>query len=146
MVSITVNSLEEINQWLAGYGLTAGSGDDSDGDTISNAVEFVIGGNPANRPDAGLLPTISTNANYLLFTYRRSDLARDDPSTSINVQWATGLSGPWTNAVNGTSGVVIVEQNDAAGAGIDLVTVSIPRSLAANGKLFARLGVAVSTP
>jgi hypothetical protein len=85
--------------------------------------------------------------NYLLFTYRRSDLAKDDPSTSINVQWATGLVGPWTNAVNGTSGVVILSENDAAGAGIDLVKVYIPRSLAAaDGKLFARLGVAVAAP
>ena len=56
-VSITVHPLDEFNQWLGSFGLTAGAGEDSDQDSISNAVEYVIGGNPANAPDNGLLPT-----------------------------------------------------------------------------------------
>ena len=154
-ISITVNPLEEINQWLASFGLSDGPGGDSDNDSIRNSVEFVIGGNPANQNNTALLPTISMvnadpdnnsiNADYLLFTYRRTDLAKNDPSTTINVQWSTSLTTGWTNTT-GTPGVVTLEENDAAGAGIDLVKVYIPRSLAPSGGLFARLGVAVSTP
>jgi hypothetical protein len=154
-VSITVNSQEEYNQWLAGYGITAGPGADSDGDSISNGIEYVIGGNPANQNNAALLPVISmvtadpdnnaVNADYLLFTYRRTDLAKNDPSTTIKVEWSTALTSGWTNTT-GTPGVVVVEQNDAAGAGVDLVQVYIPRSLAVDGKLFARLVSTVATP
>ena len=50
-----------------------------------------------------------------------------------------------SNAVT-TAGVVVVEQNDAAGAGVDLVKVYLPLSLSPNGRLFARLGVQVNLP
>ena len=154
-VSITVNPQEEYNQWLAGYGITAGPGVDSDGDSISNGIEYVIGGNPANQNNSALLPTISmvtadpdnnlVNADYMLFTYRRTDLAKNDPSAVIKVEWSTALTSGWTNTT-GTPGVMVIEQNDAAGAGVDLVQVYIPRSLAVNGKLFARLVSSVATP
>jgi hypothetical protein len=153
-VSITVNPLEEFTQWLSGYGLTAGPGVDSDGDTISNSLEYVIGGNPADQPDAALLPTVSMVAadldgnpgteNYLLFTYRRTDVARDDPLTSIKVEWGTDFSSPWT-AADTTHGEVIQVQ-DVGGEAYDLVKVYIPRALASNGRLFARLGVSVAQP
>jgi hypothetical protein len=83
------------------------------------------------------------NADYLLFAYRRSDLAKNDPSTTIKVEWTTDLAGAWTDAV-GTPGVVIEELNDSADAGVDLVKVYIPR--APGGNLFARLAVAINTP
>ena len=124
-------------------------------DSISNAVEYVIGGNPANQSDAAFLPTVSLanpppNENspgkdYLLFTYRRTDLANADPSTTIKVEWNTNFVGSWTNA-QGTPGVVIIPNNDEAAPGVDLVKVYIPRSLAVNGQIFARLKVVVSVP
>jgi large repetitive protein len=167
-ISITVNPLLEINQWLSSFGITAGPGIDSDGDSVSNALEYVIGGNPATQPDAGLLPVPSfvnadpdgnlVNEDYLLFTYRRTHLAKNDPDTLIKVEWNTTLTGTWTN-IEGTPGVeVIVESVDAspggevieeineAEPGVDLVKVYIPRSLSVSGKLFARLGVVVSAP
>ncbi len=149
-----MNSLEEFNQWLGSYGLVAGPGDDSDGDSISNAIEYVIGGNPANRPDANLMPTVTLvsadldgiagNENYLLFTYRRTHLANADPATAIRVEWCASLAGPWADA-NTTSGVVPIVDHDFD-PGVDRVRVYIPRSLAANGKLFARLGVTITLP
>jgi hypothetical protein len=155
-VSITVISQEEYTQWMTGFSLDAAPGVDSDGDSISNAVEYVIGGNPASGNDIALLPTLTiinadpdnnlTNIDYLLFTYRRTDLANTDPSTTIGVVWNNNLVGPWTQAVNGTSGVVVIVEDDAIGAGIDRVKVYIPQSLAASGKMFARLGVAVVAP
>jgi hypothetical protein len=152
-ISITVHPREEITQWLASFGLTAGPGADSDGDAIRNSVEYVIGGNPANRNDAGLLPTMalvtadpdgnSVSSDYLLFTYRRTDLAQADPSASIRVEWNTSLGGTWTRA-DGTHGEVIVVENDAAGPATDLVKVYIPRPPA--GGIFARLAVSLATP
>jgi hypothetical protein len=143
------------NQWMAGYNLTADPGTDSDGDTISNAVEYVIGGNPSNQPDANLLPKVALlsanldgnpgNEDYLVFTYRRSDLANTDSATTIRVEWSTNLAGIWTHSA-GTPGVVVTQDDNGAGPNIDFVHVHIPRSLAANGALFARLSVLVATP
>ena len=75
--------------WIAGFpgvGLLNGVNDDPDNDGIDNGMEMVLGGNPATGMDTALLPTIElvTNpvsvpaipaGNYLLFTYRRSDLS-----------------------------------------------------------------------
>ena len=154
-ISITVNSVSHFNLWMNGYGITAPPGADSDNDTISNAVEYVIGGNPANQSNIDLLPTISlvtadpdgnlVNADYLLFTYSRTDVANADPSASIKVEWSTGLGGLWTNSA-GTPGVVTVALNNAAGPATDLVKVYIPRSLATGGSLFTRLTVSVTVP
>jgi hypothetical protein len=152
-VSITVNAKEEFNQWLAGFGITDGPGTDSDNDSIPNSIEYVIGGNPANQNNTSLLPTVqlvtadpdnnSVSSDYLLFTYRRTDLANSDPSTSIRVEWNTGLAGAWTVA-DGSHGEVILVENDAAGAGIDLVKVYIPRPV--TGGLFTRLTATVGAP
>ncbi len=151
-VSVTVNggAGNDFTEWLAGYALVARPGADSDHDSVNNAVEYVIGGDPMSRMDVDLLPTVSlvvadpdgnaVNSEYLLFTYRRTDRAKNDPSTTIKVEWGTNLVGPWTNAA-GTNQVVMVEENDAFGTGVDREKVYLPRSLAVNGKLFARLGV-----
>jgi hypothetical protein len=152
-VTITVNPAG-FAAWLDGFGLEAGANEDSDNDSISNAVEYVIGGNPANRPDAALLPTVNLisanldgnpgDEDYLLFTYRRSDLAGADPNTTITVEWGTSLSGSWTPA-DGTHGE-ITRVVDVEGEDHDLVKVHIPRTHAANGGLFARLSVTITTP
>ncbi|MCP5543531.1 MAG: tandem-95 repeat protein, partial [Akkermansiaceae bacterium] len=154
-VSITVNPLEEFAQFMSSYGLTAGPNVDSDGDTILNSVEFVIGGNPANQANQNLLPFVSyvtadpdNNTvfdNYLLFTYRRTDDANTDPSTDIRVEWNAYLSGPWTNATD-TPGTVVLETDDHYGAGVDRVQVYIPRSASPNGFMFTRFRVTVATP
>ena len=154
-LNIAVNAPAIFAQWLATYGLVARPEDDSDGDSISNAVEYVIGGNPANQQTGALLPTASlviasplgssTNVEYLLFTYRRTVMANSDTSTTINPEWATDPGGPWT-PVNGTAAVVTIENLGAAGIGVDLVRVYIPRSLSSSGKLFARLRITIRTP
>jgi len=154
-VTITVTATG-FNQWMAGFGLNAGPKVDSDFDGISNLVEFVLGGNPATIMNSSLLPTASlvtadpdnntVNDNYVLFTYRRTELAKNDAATSIKTEWSTSLTGTWT-PTTGTAGVVVVEQDNGAATDIDLVRVYVPRSLAVNGKLFVRLNVvATSAP
>jgi electron transfer flavoprotein alpha/beta subunit len=118
---------------------------DPDNDGLDNAVEFVIGGqpNPAN-PNANssaLAPTISTDANNLIFTYRRTDLALTQPGIGIAAEYGSDLVG-WTPATQGVNGVTIVVTNDIE-AGVDQVQVSIPKALATGAKMFARLNVVI---
>lgn len=122
---------------LSGNDALADSDPDDDG--ITNAIEFVIGGDPADTSDSGLLPTGAVAGNQLVFTFRRTDLAS---YTNPVVEYGSDLTG-WTVAQNGVGGVSIVVDDDDFGPGIDRVTVSIPQALATGGKLFARLKVTI---
>ncbi|MCW1925295.1 autotransporter-associated beta strand repeat-containing protein [Luteolibacter arcticus] len=129
--------------WAATTGVTAGTPDtDSDGDGIPNGIEFVIGGTPA--PGAGsdssaLLPTFTTDATHLIFTFRRSVAS---VSFAPYVQYGSTLSG-WTPAVHNApeETPVIVSTESNVAPGIDRITVRIPRALASGNRFFARLAV-----
>jgi hypothetical protein len=149
-VSITVipAPVNDYIAWKAEFGITDGPGVDSDGDSISNIIEYIIGGDPADQMDAALLPSVQlvtadpdgdlTTSDYLLFTHRRTVRAANNPAVGIKVEWSTDLAA-WQNAEG--AGVVIDDVSS-----VELVKVYIPRSLHANGKLFARLGASVATP
>ena len=127
----------EIANGIAG----AGPETDSDNDGVLNGIEFVIGGDPSGPGSSSstLLPTITSDATYLNFTFRRTDVsAVYDPV----VEYGSSLAG-WTEAEAGVNGVVIEETDAGFGAGIDSVRVRIPRSLASNARLFARLKVTI---
>jgi hypothetical protein len=93
---------------------------DFDNGGLETGIEWVVVGDPTSgSDDAGLAPTLDTN-----------------------------LSG-WTTAVHqgtGANQITITAQTNGFGAGIDKVIVALPPSLAAGGKIFARLKVAVTTP
>ena len=118
---------------------------DVDGGGLATGVEWVVGGDPTvGSDDPSRAPTLgNSDPNIFVFTYKRRDAAQADSNTTITVQYGTDLSaGGWTTAADGVNGVTI----DATGvpeAGFHTVVVSIPKSLAAGGKLFARLKVAV---
>lgn len=141
--------------WRQTSGAIGGPEADGDGDSISNAVEFLVGGNPASGGDHTLLPTAKTitadpdgdmvSHNYLEFTYRRSDEAWNDRHTAHWVEWNQGLLGPWTKA-DPSDGVITVDSPHAAGDEIDVVKVYIPTSLAPGNRLFARLRITVQIP
>jgi autotransporter-associated beta strand protein len=158
---LTLTSAASYASWIDGFfpGETnpaiIGAAADPDNDGIANGVEMVIGGNPATSMDTALLPTIelvtdpvSTPAipagNYLLFTYRRSDLSVAGGVTS-DCETDTDLVAPWT-AATGAPGVVIqVDDNftftPPAAANTDRVRVYVPRGV--NTVLFGRLNVKV---
>jgi hypothetical protein len=119
----------------------AGADTDSDNDGIPNGIEFVIGGDPSGpgSDSSALLPTITTDATYLNFTFRRSD---DSTSYGPFVEYGSNLTG-WTEAEAGVNGVVINEIDNGFGAGIDSVEVKIPRALAVGARLFSRLKVTI---
>ncbi|MCH7226885.1 sialate O-acetylesterase [Haloferula sp. A504] len=124
---------------------------DFDGGGLDTGIEYVVGGDPTDgSDDMGKAPGFdnTTDPDKFLFVFRRSDLANADPNTTIAVEYGSNLSGWTTAAHEGTdpTQISISEVDDFYEAGIDQVTVAIPRSLAVGEKLFARLKVAVSIP
>jgi len=118
---------------------------DFDGGSLATALEWVLGGDPTDPgDDATIAPTLDNDSDpdFFIFTHRRSAAAAADANTAIMVEYGSDLAG-WTEAVAGADIVINVDTNGAA-AGIDLVEVKIRRTLAAGGKLFARLNVAVA--
>jgi hypothetical protein len=149
-VSITVIPAPagDFTAWLAENSLPADPSLDTDRDSASNIVEYIIGGNPVNRNDASLLPTGAVvtadpdqntiPSSYLLFTHRRTNRAANDGTIGIAVEWNTNFSSPW-NKASSTPGVVILEEAHPVDEGVKLIKVYIPKSLEQNGRLFARL-------
>lgn len=148
--------LVTFNSWMGSFGLTGNDalpGADPDHDGIQNGTEMVLGGNPATGMDTALLPTIelvnadpdgdTTFADYLLFTYRRSDLAVSVGLTS-DCATSTDLAA-WTAATGAPGVVVLVDDNFAwtnpSATNTDRVRVYVPRGT--NTKLFGRLNVVV---
>lgn len=145
-VVITNAAGDAYSSWTAANGISgAGSNVDSDNDGIPNGIEFVIGGDPSGpgSNSNALLPVITVDATYMTIVFRRTD---ESATYNPHVQYSTALApGGWTDAVNGQPGatpVVITTDNDFFGAGIDRVTVKVPRALQGPGaKLFGRLFV-----
>ncbi len=136
------------DSWAASKGLDGtpgkenGVNDDPDKDGIKNLAEFYLDGNPLGN-DQGILPVATMNATYLTLTFKRRDDAELDVTTQA-VRYGSNLTG-WTDvsigATSATSGAgVIVTVTENASAADD-ITVQIPRTLAADGRLFARLNV-----
>lgn len=142
--TIKIDGGDPYGAFEAANGITgAGANTDSDGDGIANGIEFVIGGDPSgpNSDSHALLPTINnSDPVYIDFVFRRTDAsAQKNPY----VEYGSILTG-WTTAEPGeptANPVLINETNDHFGAGIDQVTVRIPKALATSQKLFARLRV-----
>ena len=152
--SISVTESDNIGSsydaWAAGFpSLTNSTPDlDFDSDGLTTGIEWVVGGNPTMNDVANLAPTPDdSDPNAFQVVFRRSDLANEDPNTTIFIEYSPDLSPDnWVAAQNGVDGISISSDDDFFGAGIDRVTVSIPRALALNSKLFARLAAEVSNP
>lgn len=131
----TPYQLWENSQAIPGTGPDA----DSDHDGISNAIEYVIGGDPSgpNSDSRALLPVITQNGTTLTCVFRRTDASfANHPAI---VKYGSNFTDDWATAQHGVNGVSIVEENDGFGTGVDKITVSIP--LADKTKFFAQLRV-----
>ena len=131
--------------WESTNGLTgAGATADSDHDGLPNGIEFVIGGvsSGTNTDSNALLIPPTLDATYLTYVFRRTSASA---AYNPGVEYGSTLTG-WTQAVAGepalTPVLITVLPNDF-GAGIDRVTVQIPRALATGQKMFARLQVMI---
>ena len=123
----------------------AGADIDSNNDGVENGVAWALGAQGPNAVAVGLLPVLdnASDPDYVIFEFNRSDDAKNDPATTILVQYGSTLGG-WTTAVHDGDNVIISETN---GSPKDLVRVRLKRStLAPAGSIFARLKVMVAAP
>lgn len=121
-------------------GKSAAFNADPDNDGVGNGLEWILGGNPLAGNSASLVTVSGSAATGITLTFNR--LEASIAAAPLYVQWSTSLTGPWTDVPVTEAGgshpngvVVTVNQTPTP----DAVTVQIPASNAANGKLFARL-------
>ena len=128
--------------WIDGFTVADDSkGGDSDHDKMSNLMEFVLKGNP-EISDNHILPDMDLSSTEFTFSYIRREDSTGVPQV---FQYGSDLSG-WTDvaipasAGTTTVGAATVIVGEPA-SGTQTVTVSIPQSAPAVGKLFGRLKV-----
>jgi hypothetical protein len=115
---------------------------DFDNDGLTTGIEYVVGGDPTASDSAGVTPVLdnTSDPDYFIYTYRLSDVAAGDTTATILVQYGSDLD-EWSNAVHDGDTVVIDAPVPSGTPGVSLVKVKLKRTLAEDGKLFARLAV-----
>ena len=130
------------DNWAFGKGLDgtagheAGFAADPDKDGIANGLEWVLGGNPLAQDAASLVAASATAGAGLTLAFSREEDSIGQ--VTLTVEYDTDLVGPWTSyaTVGATSsGPVTINTTPDP----DAVSVNIPASNAAGGRLFARL-------
>ena len=116
---------------------------DYDGDGVSNAVEYLLGGSALTN-DLSRLPALSDSGGNILFTFQRVQ-ASIDATTTLSIQVGTTLL-IWPNTYNvgadtasSSAGVTVLK---GVPAGFDTVTLSVPR--APDLQKFIRLNVTIT--
>jgi hypothetical protein len=128
-------------EWAAANAPTGNPDDDFDGDGVSNAIEFVLGGDK-NTNDQGKLPALNASGGNLTFSFKR-DRISINATTILSIQTGTDLA-TWTNDHNvpdiPTAGppVAVVDN----GNGTDTVTLMVAQ--APGTWKFARLKVVIT--
>ncbi len=150
--NVTIGALAPYEAWSSSKnlsGLAAAADADPDNDGVENAIEFILGGepNPANpgSNSTALLPTsIRNGAGDLIFTFKRKLASAGGVTPAF--RWSTDLTFPALNTVpigatsSTTDGIIVaISVFDAA---TDTITITVPASKAAGGKLFGRLQAA----
>ncbi len=132
------------SSWASTNAPTGTPGDDYDGDGVSNAVEYILGGTKDTN-DLSKQPALDASGANLVFTFKR-DRASIDGTTSVAIQVGTTLA-LWpssytvgTTTAGSTTGVTVDENNPS---GFDTVTLTVAKG--ADAAKFARL-VVTPTP
>jgi hypothetical protein len=131
--------------WADGFAGLANkfSNIDFDGGGLKTGIEWIVGGDPTiGGDDSGNKPTLdNSDPNYFKFVFKRRDAANADASTKIAVEYGSNLTGWRNTTAHGVIDGVLIDDSLDLGGGFHQVTVSIPKTLAVAGKLFAKLGV-----
>jgi fibronectin-binding autotransporter adhesin len=116
--------------WRAANAPTDTASDDSDGDGVANAIEYVLGGSSGTN-DGGKLPVISMVGGNALFRFIR-DQTSIDGTTTVEIEvspdlrdWSTRYAVP-ADAAASNPGVTV--QKNFPAAGKDTVTLLLPLS------------------
>ena len=124
--------------WAGHFSLVGGPGDDDDGDSVQNLMEYAVGGDPSDAGDPGFSPVTGTSndAGTKWFTYTFPK--RSDPKGGIACNATiseTLMPGSWTS----TGVELIGTVTDGFAPGIDAVTVCT--AITGKSRLFIRLEV-----
>lgn len=139
---VTLTAVTPYESWAAANGLDGSGGNDPafaadpDHDGISNGLEWVLGGNPNASDGTALVQASTTPGGDLLLHFHRSEDSIGH--VTLLVETNGDLSAPWAafaTVAAEESGAVAIETIPAP----DAVTVTIPASQAAGGRLFARI-------
>jgi hypothetical protein len=143
LLNVTAVPVTGYASWAGGATFIA----DSNNDRVPNGLAWVLGAATPSVRATGLLPVGdgTTDPDYYIYTYRRSDAAFADPQTSIVAQYGSDLAG-WTNAVHDSTNIIITTADNfyATSPGVDKVEVKVKRILGANSRVFVRLRVTAS--
>jgi autotransporter-associated beta strand protein len=127
--------------WAAVNAPSGDPDDDFDGDGVSNALEFVLGG-LATTNDLGKLPVAATSGTNMTFSFVRKQ-SSIDPATSVTIEVGTTLA-TWPDSYSVPDGptagppVAVVDNLN----GTDSVTLTLPQS--PDARKFARLKVVIT--
>jgi autotransporter-associated beta strand protein len=142
VINLTGTGQSAFDAWSGGAAFDA----DANGDGVSNGLAWILGAADPSTDARSLLPTVSTTATNMVFTFKRTQ-ASINAGAALSVEVGTTLAA-WSttytvgaDTAGSTSGVTIAK--DSPSAGTDTVTVTVARG--ADGKKFARLK-AVQTP
>jgi hypothetical protein len=140
----TYTATFSINSYSAWSG-SVSSSVDSNGDGLDNGIAWALGASNISTNNISLLPLHdnTSDADYFIYTYRRSAAAYSDPKTSIDAEYGSNLSG-WTTVSENGSDVLVSEIRNGYGTGIDKVEVKVKKNLAVGDKLFTRLKVVIT--
>jgi autotransporter-associated beta strand protein len=128
--------------WASSKGLDGTPGKDPafdadpEGDGYANGLEWILGGDPLGQDAASLVTTTASEAGGLTLSFDREEDSIGQ--ATLTVEYDTNLADAWTSfATVGPTGSGPVTINTATDP--DEVSVNIPASNAAAGKLFGRL-------
>ncbi len=127
--------------WAAINAPGSAPGLDYDGDGVTNAVEYILGGDKDTN-DLSKLPTVDASGTDLVFTFKRAQSSIDG-TTTVAIQVGTTLAA-WPDSYNvpetaqaNNPGVTV--QKDTPAVGTDTVTLRVVK--APDATKFARLVV-----
>lgn len=146
VVQVTTSPQAGFGAWINTFGLAVGDQDptdDPDGDGLANALEFVLGGNPAGANDLGKLPQASVANGKLVFSFKRSQASKV-AGVSVAIETATDLA-TWpgvysvgNDTAGSANGVTVTDNQD----GTDTVTLTVDQ--APDKAKFGRLKVSIN--
>ena len=143
VLTVTSGASSAYDTWAkTTHGLSGANADfnfDYDNDGLANGIEWILGGNPTtSTPSVSPVATRDASNNLILTFTRQEDSIGE---TILTLEYGSNLT-DWTSFVidadGGTDANGVIVAIDQV-ASPDAVTVTIPASVAVNGKIFSRI-------